>query len=291
MSTAFVSIAACAACAPLNPTYRRADFEFCLRDLGAKAVVIEDGAAGAAVEAAMRLGMRVLPLRPRGPAGGFGLAGGTGGEGKDAGDPWAGGEDVALLLHTSGTTSRPKLVPLRGRNLLASARSIARTLALGPDDRCLNILPLFHIHGLMAAVLATLEAGASVVCTDGAYGVEVLEWFEEFRPSWYTAVPTMHQGVLSMARDRAAAVRRGRLRLIRSSSAPLALRVLRELEDVFGVPVIEAYGMTEASHQIASNPLPPAVRKPGSVGPAAGRTSRSWTRRVTCRRRARRARW
>jgi non-ribosomal peptide synthetase component E (peptide arylation enzyme)/thioesterase domain-containing protein len=188
----------------------------------------------------------------------------------EADDAWAGGRDVALMLSTSGTSAQPKLVPLRGSNLLASARNIARTLSLRPDDCCLNVMPLFHIHGLMAAVLATLQAGARVVCTDGSYGVRFFAWLEEFEPTWYSAVPTMHQAVLRQARDHAFAARRSSLRLIRSSSASLAPRLLHDLEDVFGVPVIEAYGMTEASHQVASNPLPPKVRKPGSVGLPAG---------------------
>ena len=271
MATAFVSIAASATCAPLNPELRRAAVEYYLRDLGAKAMVLAEGMEGAAVQAAASVGVRVLWLRRRGStAGVFELAGESAAGEAGTGDDWATGQEVALSLYTSGTSSRPKLVPLLGSNLLASARHISRTLGLQPDDCCLNIMPLFHIHGLMAAILATLQAGAGVVCTDGIYGGRFFEWFQEFRPSWYSAVPTMHQAVLRQARDHGAMARRGRLRLVRSSSASLAPRIFHELEDVFGVPVIEAYGMTEASHQVASNPLPPAVRKPGSVGPAAG---------------------
>src|SRR5262249_28701243 len=132
------------------------------------------------------------------------------------------------------------------------------------------IMPLFHIHGLMASILASLEAGARVVCTDGSYGAAFFRWLDEFRPSWYSAVPTMHQALLRQARNDRRTARRSQLRFVRSSSASLASRILHDLEELFGVPVIEAYGMTEASHQVASNPLPPAARKPGSVGLAAG---------------------
>jgi acyl-CoA synthetase (AMP-forming)/AMP-acid ligase II len=179
-------------------------------------------------------------------------------------------DDPALLLHTSGTTSRPKLVPLLQRNLLASAESIGRTLALTRDDVCLNIMPLFHIHGLMAATLASLAAGASVSCTPGFNALKFFAWLDEVRPTWYTAVPTMHQAILARAERHRDMLARGRLRLIRSSSASLPAPVMMEMEKTYGVPVIESYGMTEASHQMASNPLPPRARKPGSVGLAAG---------------------
>jgi len=179
-------------------------------------------------------------------------------------------EDIALVLHTSGTTSRPKIVPLTAANICASARHIGATLRLAPADRCLNIMPLFHIHGLMAAVLASLAAGASVVCTPGFNALKFFAWLDEVEPTWYTAVPTMHQAILARAGRNPEIIARARLRFIRSSSSSLPPSVLTALEATFGCPVIEAYGMTEAAHQMASNPLPPAARKPGSVGIAAG---------------------
>jgi acyl-CoA synthetase (AMP-forming)/AMP-acid ligase II len=177
---------------------------------------------------------------------------------------------VALVLHTSGTTSRPKIVPLTARNISASAQSIAATLALTPADRCLNIMPLFHIHGLIAATLASMAAGAYIACTPGFNAMRFFGWMEAVRPTWYTAVPTMHQAILSRAARNREIIAATPLRFVRSSSASLPVPVLRELEETFGCPVIEAYGMTEASHQMASNPLPPAPRKPGTVGIAAG---------------------
>jgi thioesterase domain-containing protein len=162
------------------------------------------------------------------------------------------------------------MVPLTHANLCASARNVAASLALEPSDRCLNVMPLFHIHGLVAAVLASLEAGASVACTPGFHAPQFFGWLDELSPTWYTAVPTMHQAVLERARPNEEILARRPLRLIRSSSASLPPTVMRDLERAFGAPVIEAYGMTEAAHQMSSNPLPPRERKPGSVGLAAG---------------------
>ncbi|MEC8289088.1 MAG: AMP-binding protein, partial [Pseudomonadota bacterium] len=154
----------------------------------------------------------------------------------------------------------------------ASAGHIAESLKLVAEDRCMNIMPLFHIHGLIAAVLSSLGAGASVHCAPGFNALRVFSWLDEIEPSWYTAVPTMHQAILSRASRNTESVGRARanLRLIRSSSSSLPPQVMKELEDTFDVPVVEAYGMTEAAHQMACNPLPPATRKPGSVGIAAG---------------------
>jgi len=182
----------------------------------------------------------------------------------------AGPDDVALVLHTSGTTSRPKIVPLLHRNVCATAENIRRTLRLEPGDRCLNVMPLFHIHGLMACVLSTLHAGASVYCAPGFNALRIFGWLADADPTWYSAVPTMHQAILARAARNAEVVERLRLRFIRSSSAALPSRVMAELEEAFGAPVVEAYAMTEAAHQMTCNPLPPAARKPGTVGIAAG---------------------
>jgi acyl-CoA synthetase (AMP-forming)/AMP-acid ligase II len=175
-------------------------------------------------------------------------------------------DDGALVLHTSGTTSRPKIVPLRQRNLVQSARNIATALHLTPADRSLTVMPLFHIHGIMAGLLAPLAAGGSVVCTPGFDAFKFHRWIDELRPTYYTAVPTMHQMVLARAPE----PRPTSLRFVRSSSASLPSPVLESLSELFGVPVVEAYGMTEASHQMTCNPLPPGLAKPGSVGIATG---------------------
>ena len=134
----------------------------------------------------------------------------------------------------------------------------------------MNVMPLFHIHGLMAATLAPLSAGGSIFCTPGFNALRFFAWLDEARPTYYTAVPTMHQAILSRARGNREILERARLRFVRSSSSSLPPQVMAELEEVFGAPVVEAYAMTEAAHQMTCNPLPPGERKPGTVGVAAG---------------------
>ena len=273
MASAFVSLAAGTTTAPLNPGYRRKEYDFYLEDLGAKALIVEAGSESEAVDSARSLGIAVLTLHvpEEARAGQFELEADSEVElGPTASPGPATPDDVALMLHTSGTTSRPKLVPLLHRNVCASAHHIRTTLSLTPDDRCLNVMPLFHIHGLMAPVLASLSAGAAVACTPGFNALKFFSWLDEVEPSWYSAVPTMHQTILARAGRNVEAVARARLRFIRSSSASLPPQVLGELEETFGVPVVEAYAMTEAAHQMTCNQLPPGVRKAGTVGPAAG---------------------
>lgn len=256
MALAFLGVTALATAAPLNPAYLAKEFDFYLTDLNAKALIAPHG-SHACRDAAKALGIPVLEmadLRSREPF---------------AGRP-ASPSDEALVLHTSGTTSRPKLVPLAHANLCHSASNVAHTLRLQPPDRCLNVMPLFHIHGLVAALLASMSAGASVVAVPRFEASRFFGWLEEFRPTWYTAVPTIHQAVLGLARAEGLGSAKSTLRLIRSSSAALPPAVMAGLEIHFGVPVVEAYGMTEAAHQMASNPLPPNPRKPNSVGLAAG---------------------
>lgn len=270
MAVAFLAVASRATCAPLNPTYNAEEFKFYLGDLEARAAIVPAGAPSPLREVCQALGIPVLELcaRPEDPAGIFDLEGPRAGERQEASLPEE--SSIALALHTSGTTSRPKMVPLAHKNLCLSGRNVAQTLNLGEADRCLNIMPLFHIHGLVAALLATLTAGGSVICSPGLKVEQFFGWLAAFRPTWYTAVPTMHQTILAAAGGQEGIIAEVGLRLIRSSSASLAPKVMRDLEETFHCPVIEAYGMTEAAHQMASNPLPPWPRKPGSVGPAAG---------------------
>ncbi|WP_367114098.1 AMP-binding protein [Roseicyclus sp.] len=177
---------------------------------------------------------------------------------------------MALILHTSGTTSRPKIVPLLQSNIAASARHISASLALTPADRCMNVMPLFHIHGLIAAVSSSLAAGGSVWCAPGFDALKFFGWMEDARPTWYTAVPTMHQAILARAGRNADTIANVPLRFLRSSSASLPGPVMEALAETFKAPVIEGYGMTEAAHQMASNPLGAGKQKPGSVGIEAG---------------------
>jgi acyl-CoA synthetase (AMP-forming)/AMP-acid ligase II/acyl carrier protein len=265
MATAFLAVASTAVAAPLDPRCTESEFDVQLESLAPQALIAT--ASSPVIAVARRRGIPVITLTAR-------MADGAGlfdleSDGKPA-RPARGTGDCALLLHTSGTTARPKLVPLTQAQLCASAHNVAGSLHLTREDRGLHIMPLFHIHGLVAGLLAPLSVGGGICCTSGfdigAFG----GWLNEFSPTWLTAVPTMHQAILSWAQREPAAARASGLRVFRSCSAALPPSVASALESAFGVPVIEAYAMTEAAHQIASNPLPPAARRFGSVGLAAG---------------------
>ena len=269
-AVAFLGISCAAISVPLNPLYKENEFASYLRDSGAKSLIVQAGAPSSAVPVARRQGIRVIEVVSSAKDGEhlftMQTSGPVSSASKDPLDP----DDVALILHTSGTTAKPKRVLLTHRNLCASAFSVRDTLALTCADRCLGVMPLFHIHGLIGGLLSSMAAGASFVATPDFEAECFIDWIKEFKPTWYTAVPAIHQAVLSRARECIATVGMAPLRFIRSSSAPLPRILMAQLEEVFNAPVIEAYGMTEASHQISSNRLPPAVRKVGSVGMPTG---------------------
>ncbi len=271
MVSAFLGAATAATCAPLNPAYGRSEFDFFLGDLKPKLLLVDAALDTPARNAAQARNIAVAEVgRAQNAVSGFVTVDGTVANGTQL--PPCSPDDVALVLHTSGTTSRPKIVPLSHRNLMTSAHNIGATLSLSAADRSLTIMPLFHIHGLVAALLAPLAAGGTIIVPPGFLASEFAGWLARFRPTWYSAVPTMHQAIvqrLSTADGRALRAK-APLRFVRSSSAALAPATIRDIEAVVGVPVIEAYGMTEAAHQMTSNPLPPAIRKPGTVGIAAG---------------------
>ena len=273
MACAFLSVSSACTAAPLNPGYRRDEFAFYLRDLQAKAVIVAHASTSAAIEVAHEYGIRVLELQaaPQHGNGHFTLHDASPGLSLETiATQAAKAQDVALILHTSGTTSRPKIVPLSHANLCASARNVSQTLQLQSSDCGLHLMPMFHIHGLIAGLLAPLAVGGRVFCTSGFHALRFFGWMKECQPTWYTAVPTMHQAILARASHNLEVIRAHPLRFVRSSSSSMPPQVISELESVFGAPLIEAYGMTEAAHQMASNPMPPARRNPGSVGLAAG---------------------
>jgi acyl-CoA synthetase (AMP-forming)/AMP-acid ligase II/thioesterase domain-containing protein len=277
MAVAFISIAAGATSAPLNPAYQVNEFDFYLSDLHAKAVILQSGIDSPARAVAQKRGIPILELSPvlEAEAGIFTLRDDerscvVGANGHTLLPGFAQPGDVALVLHTSGTTARPKLVPLTHTNICTAAHNMQVALEMTAEDRCLSVMPLFHIHGLIGATLLPLAAGASIVCTPGFDVTTFFEWMEAFHPTWYTAVPTMHQAILTRAERNRDIIARCPLRFIRSSSSALPPQVMAELERMFQAPVIESYGMTEASLQITSNPLPPRARKAGSVGVEAG---------------------
>ncbi len=267
--TAFFGITAAAAtAAPLNPAYTTEEFRFYLEDIEAKALIVPPGggeharlaapAGTVLIEASLTTNGRV----------GFAITGSSSLARKRT-DPTP--DDVSLFLHTSGTTSRPKGVPLSHANLLASAANIATTYALTPDDISLCVMPLFHVHGLVASTLATLRSGGTVILPPRFSASTFWPVVNAHRATWYTAVPTIHQILLTRAEeDQAPAPGASSLRFIRSCSSALAPATMAGMETRFGCPVVEAYGMTEAAHQMTSNPLPPGQRRPGSVGCGTG---------------------
>ena len=268
MTLAFLAVASCATSAPLNPAYGAAEFDFYLTDLGPRALIMQAGMDCPARAVARARSIPVLELSPGdGGAGRFTLAGGGAAAATHGG--LAEGNDVALVLHTSGTTARPKIIPLTHRNFCASARGLGRVLDLSPGDRCLNVMPLFHAHALIFA-LASLAAGASVACTPAFDPTRFFAWMDELAPTWYTAVPTIHQAVVAQAARHRDIIARRPLRFIRSSAAPLPPQVMADLERTFGAPVVEGYGQSESVAFVTHNPLPPGRRVAGSVGVAAG---------------------
>ena len=269
MAVAFLAVSCCATAAPLNPAYQEAELDFYLADLNARALVVMAGLDTSALQVARRLGIPILEVAVdlTAPAGTL-L---PDSEPADSATTCCHSEadDIALVLHTSGTTARPKMVPLTHSNVCASAYNIQAALQLTERDRCLNFMPLYHTMGLMS-VTTSLVIGSSAVCTGGFDPDFFFRWVDEFRPTWYTAAPTLHQAILGIAPGHQEILRRAALRFVRSSAAPLPAVLMTRLEEVLGVPVLEGYGMTETALQATSNPLPPGIRKPGSVGVQSG---------------------
>jgi acyl-CoA synthetase (AMP-forming)/AMP-acid ligase II len=252
--------------APLNPAYKAEEFRFYLEDSCARAVI-------ASTEAETVHGVAKsleLPVwnATCGAAGEVQISGpGLPASVHDTPEP-PHALDTALFLHTSGTTSRPKGVPLTHGNLMTSIGNITAHYQLSPADTGLVVMPLFHVHGLIGATLSSLCAGAKIVLPTRFSAGSFWPAVKNHRVTWYSAVPTIHQVLLARADADNAPAKSG-LRFVRSCSAALAPATLAQLESRFQAPVLEAYAMTEAAHQMTSNPLPPGVHKPGSVGKGA----------------------
>lgn len=280
MAITFLAAALCGTAAPLNPKYKQEEFAFYYEDIQAKALITLSEVPEAAIAAvtpdmilinakvntdgtlsfelvkeklspcssevlnasSRRLDFSLLPA------------------------PLPSSDDVAMILHTSGTTSRPKGVPIRHRNLIASAKNIIGAYSLTADDTTLCLMPLFHIHGLVGCLLATLASGGTLVCPNGFNALEFWKLVETYKPTWYSAAPTMHQTILARASRNTEIVKANPFRFIRSSSASLPPIIIEQLEATLNAPVVESYSMSEASHLMTTNPLPPKVRKPGTVG-------------------------
>ena len=253
--------------APLNSAYKQGEFEFYIDDLSSALALVPQNAFaedGAAVRAAGKYKAAIAECYWNGKevvldVKDEGKLKGKGRQRVEKAQP----EDIALVLHTSGTTGRPKAVPLSHRNLTRTMRNIQTTYQLTPADRTLLVMPLFHVHGLLAGFLAPLFSGGSVVVPPKFSASDFWENFITYKANWYTAVPTIHQILL---KNPPPASEIPNIRFIRSCSSPLSPKTFHELEKAFNAPVLEAYAMTEAAHQMTSNPLPPKKRFPGSVG-------------------------
>ena len=270
LAVAAFSVASNAACAVVNPAYAADELERYFDALHLRALIMPAGIDAPGRHVALARGLHVIELSHASdaPAGLFSLRGDY--TGKHSHDP-VGPGSIALFILTSGTTARPKIVPLTHANICTSAYSSVASIALTDTDRCLNVLPLFHCHGLIDTVLAPLAAGAGVVCAPGCDVKSFFGWLREFRVKWYSAVPTMHQAIVAHARHNPDQIENCQLRLVRSASAPLPPRVFVEMERTLKTTVIEFYGMTEtAGAPIASNLLPPGRRKAGSCGKPVG---------------------
>jgi acyl-CoA synthetase (AMP-forming)/AMP-acid ligase II len=268
MVVAFLAAASVGTAAPLNPAYKEDEFRFYLEDTNAKVLILPpDGADAARTAAGERVA--ILTIASDGSDGkSIALRRDGAALPRTPFTPTA-EDDVALVLHTSGSTGRPKRVPLMHLNLTVSATNVARGYALSPDDVSMCVMPLFHVHGLVASTLATFQSGGTVIVPVKFNPLSFWRIARDHGVTWYSAVPTLHQLLLARAADPTSGRKlpgTEKLRFIRSCSAALPPRVMHALEAAFGAPVLEAYGMTEAAHQMATNPLPPAIRKPGSVG-------------------------
>ena len=261
MIASFLAASTVGTAAPLNPAYTRNEFKFYLEDTDARALIVPINGGGAARAAAVDCQLSIIEAS----IDQNGLVRFSGPENPAIGNREEHPAEVALILHTSGTTSRPKRVPLAHANLLTSARNVAQTYQLTAADVSLCVMPLFHVHGLVASTLATLATGGTVAVPAKFNPLAFWNTVRENKATWYSAVPTIHQVLLSRAKG-ARPLGAEQLRFIRSCSASLAPQLMSEMETTFGAPVLEAYGMTEAAHQMASNPLPPLPRKAGSVG-------------------------
>jgi acyl-CoA synthetase (AMP-forming)/AMP-acid ligase II len=270
MATALMAITAGATCVPLHPQLSTPEVERLFAGQRIRALVTDPKLASSALDVARRLQIPIVEVSAAstGEAGAFTLSSATGARvaSLDA-EP----EDLAVVLTTSGTTAEPKAVRYTHRDLVYFVQDIAERLQLGPGDRCLNVMPLFHSHGLFVALLASLAAGGSVICTRGLFFVpDFFRWLKEEQPTWYTAVPTVQKSILAKAGEHRDEIASCKLRLVRAASASLSSEVATELERTFNAPVIETYGLTEILGWLAHTPLPPRVRKPGSVGIAGG---------------------
>ncbi|MDF2930599.1 MAG: AMP-dependent synthetase, partial [Anaerospora sp.] len=269
MATAFLAIGSVAVCVPMNSKSSLSEFKTFLSAVKAKAIVIAYGLSTEATTAAMELGIEIITVKCKGDeAGIFDIINAS----SDCQTvvAYSKPEDIALILFTSGTTGKPKIVPLTHSNIYSCTKNIVSSLRLSSKDCCLNVMPLFHSGGLVMSLLSSLFAGGSIICTNGLVASHFFRWLSELSPTWYSAVPTTHQVILQQWEHMGQPAVAHSLRFIRCGSAALPPLLAQKIENALQVPIIEGYGSSEAVSQIAVNPLPPGQRKLGSAGKPAG---------------------
>jgi len=270
MATACVGVAAAASAAPLNPLATAHEYDTAFTALAARALVVDARSKSAAVAVARARGLAVITLHvdSTGEAGAFHLDRGCRGRDLAAAQPAP--HDVALLLPTSGSTGQSKIVPLTHSNLCYETRNIVAALQFATDARCLLLAPLFHVLGVVTNLLATVVAGGSVYCPPALDPVKLLEWIDVSRPTWLGVVPTIHQTLLAQSRRHPDLTRRHTMRFLLTGGAVTPPHVFDEIEQQFGVPLVEGYGLSEGAGMSTCNPLPPGERRVGSAGVALG---------------------
>jgi oxalate---CoA ligase len=258
------AIACAAEAVPLDPKLTFAEVERCLLTTRPNAVIVLRGISSAALRVAEQHNIPIIDASPvqRGKLG-LKLTAPRIGPAcpLDEPDPDA----PAFILHTSGTTIAPNLVPFSHRNVLASAERVRTWFGLTPQDRCLNVSPVYYSHALTTTVLPPLLTGGSAAFPTNPLNVDLAEWFGALRPTWYSAGPTLHLAVVEKTQLRPDARNEHHLRFISSAGAKIPKEVHDGVESALGVAVLEHYGSSETA-QIASNMPPPGPCKPGTCG-------------------------
>ncbi|MBV1903158.1 MAG: non-ribosomal peptide synthetase, partial [Marinosulfonomonas sp.] len=247
---------------PLNSRYEKAEFVDYLARTRVDLLLVGAGIGEAAILAARELGIPIHPL--------------------DGGDfapdrlkatqrfDKPGPDDLAIVLLTSGTTGQSKIVPLTHQNLWTGASDVARSLGLGPDDCVLSMWEQAHIGGISDLLLAPLISGGSIFAAGGFNANRFFEFLPAVKPTWFQGVPTTVRELHRHAIRRQIPCQNTSLRFLRSVAAALPADWMKDLEKLFDVPVIQTFGMTEASPLITSTRLAPHQRKPNSVGSSCG---------------------
>ncbi len=249
-----------AAATPINPNFTEAEAAHQIDDAGAFLVINKGSDAPTGGRPSIGVNDLWEDLPNGEPATGSGTTTGTAPEPVELQD-----DDLALVIYTSGSTGRPKGVMLTHSNAVAMSRTMAETMQMTAEDHCLRVLPLFHVNALMVSMLAPLQVGAQLTIVDGFSAPKFFDVVEQHRPTYFSAVPTIYALLLTKAEGRQPDL--SSFRFAVCGAAPATRELLAASEEFFGVPILEGYGLTEATCASAVNPID-GPRKPGTVGPA-----------------------